>query len=372
LPQPCYVAPFWARVASADMSNIAGIIFAITWYFEHQNSTRFLDYFIFFFILVMTSLCKGLLAPSVVFLSLLPVLLPQKCFLTHINFRFFSALVVNLFFYFLPFFLSQHLQSDGFNQNGLWLVFRENFMRYFRPYDHIEPAYVYFYYLPAYIFPWIILFIPALIQQLRSWKQLTFGARWSLIVFLLLFCFLDLSGSRRNYYTLVLAPFALLVTAHYIRFASARVQRASFWIFAIATTLHLLFFIILQPLSGANKPLTHLANQAKTAIHSPLENWQVVMVDASIKMPFYLRSPHPAIFINPEDFDTQFNNLKKKYPHLLVVTRKEPLMLIEKTLAPFQKIEQPIPKSRLFNRHVDKNPSVIFVVTQQKNLYQKP
>src|SRR3990167_11407427 len=51
---------FWARVSSADMLNLAGSLFAVAWYVIHREQGGFLNYTVFFLILAITSLCKGL------------------------------------------------------------------------------------------------------------------------------------------------------------------------------------------------------------------------------------------------------------------------------------------------------------------------
>lgn len=39
---------FWARVSSADMLNLAGSLFAVSWYMDHRRQSSLLSYTIFF------------------------------------------------------------------------------------------------------------------------------------------------------------------------------------------------------------------------------------------------------------------------------------------------------------------------------------
>ena len=55
-----YFFVVWSRIASADMLNVAGILLSLTWYFKHRNNSNFLSYCVFFLIMALTSLFKGL------------------------------------------------------------------------------------------------------------------------------------------------------------------------------------------------------------------------------------------------------------------------------------------------------------------------
>ena len=66
---------FWSRVSSADMLNLAGSLFAVCWYFEKREETKGSNYAVFFLILALTSLCKGLVGAVVPVLAILPDLL---------------------------------------------------------------------------------------------------------------------------------------------------------------------------------------------------------------------------------------------------------------------------------------------------------
>ena len=124
---------FWARVSSADMLNLAGSLFAISWYLEHREQTRFFDYAIFFLILAVTSLCKGLVGAVVPVLVVTLDGIMQRSWRQHLNGRMLLALFPAAIVYLLPF-LASSVTNDNYSSSGLWLVYRENVLRYFQPF----------------------------------------------------------------------------------------------------------------------------------------------------------------------------------------------------------------------------------------------
>ncbi|HSD10668.1 MAG TPA: glycosyltransferase family 39 protein, partial [Candidatus Binatia bacterium] len=52
----CFMFVFWARVASADMLNVAGTLAAVTWYFERREHPGFATTAVFFALLAVTAL----------------------------------------------------------------------------------------------------------------------------------------------------------------------------------------------------------------------------------------------------------------------------------------------------------------------------
>jgi hypothetical protein len=103
-----------------------------------------------------------------------------------------------------------------YQSDGLALVFRENVVRYFNPFDHKGPVYTYIYALPALMFPWAPLWIAATAGTVRIWKSLDEATRWLLKAGILIFIFFTLSGSRRSYYILPILPFCALLTAVFV------------------------------------------------------------------------------------------------------------------------------------------------------------
>ena len=288
-----YYFIFWARTSSADMLNMAGTLFAVTWYFEHKVRARFSDYAVFFIILALTSLCKGLICPVVAFLVIFPDLMMTQEWKRHLKLRVLLAMIPAAIIYILPFWASTYFGNHGYNENGLYLVYKENILRYFQPFDHKGPIYTYFEFLPIYLLPWTLFFIPALIAIRRSWKTMSMNSKWIIWAVFLLFVFLTLSGSRRNYYVLPLVPFAILLTADWI-LAGAENLRRNIWsgrLTIVFLSVLFLNFGVAQPLYYAQGGMSVFAADLKQTAEKekPWSDWKFVMLDPESKVRFYLQ-----------------------------------------------------------------------------------
>jgi hypothetical protein len=211
---------------------------------------------------------------------------------THLNLRVFIAFIPAMIVYILPFWASVHFGDHHYNENGLMLVYRENILRYFQPFDHKGPIYTYFIYLPIYLLPWTVFFIPALLALKTRWKSLSAKQKWLIWSTVLLFVFFTLSGSRRNYYVLPIVPFALLLTADWI-LAGAEILRRNIWAGRIALTFLLLFFISFDLgqwvyYSGGGMSTLAETLQQQTQTIKPWSQWNFVMLDPESKIRFYL------------------------------------------------------------------------------------
>lgn len=169
-----------------------------------------------FLILALTSLFKGLIGFILPGLILLPHLLGEGRWKNHLNPRLCLALLVAGAFYMLPFLLSHRYGTPTYEQSGLDLVFRENVVRFFHPFDQFGPIYTYLLYLPVYTLPWAPCWILGLWVAVRSWKHTEPNVRWLIGGLGLLFLFFTASGSRRSYYVLPLVPFAQLLAAWWV------------------------------------------------------------------------------------------------------------------------------------------------------------
>lgn len=282
---------FWAKTCSADMLNMAGSLLAVTWYAIHREHATFIHYFIFFAILAGTSLCKGLVGAVVPILVVLVDCCSQHSWRKHFSVGLLVAMLLAIVMYLLPFWASNFSNGDHYTQNGLSQVYRENILRYFHPFDHQDPMYAYFIYLPAYLFPWILFFIPALWYSFKNWQSLSSNSRWIIWSVLVLFIFFTFSGSRRNYYILPVVPFAILLTADGILRA-----RWSAWASRVVMIFLLSWFLIfdiLQPVYysyyGIQKFVQRVQHQAIKI--KPWPVWQVVLLDAESKISYYLQAP---------------------------------------------------------------------------------
>lgn len=280
---------FWARTSSADMLNMAGTLFAVAWYFAKKNKPNFFTYLVFFLILVITALCKGLVGPAVAVIAVGVDILLQRSLRQHLRWILLPALIPALIVYALPFWASTYFTDHHYQENGLLLVYRENILRYFHPFDHQGPLYTYFLFLPIYLLPWTVFFLPALWSIKARWQTCSINTKWLVWTVFILFVFFTLSGSRRNYYILPVVPFALLLTADWILMTVKRNVLAG----RMAMTFFVLFFLSLalfQPLYNWGGGLDQFAKQLKqvTEQRHPWHTWQFVMLDPESKVRFYL------------------------------------------------------------------------------------
>lgn len=339
-----YFFIFWSRVAGADMLNLAGILLALSWYFAHREKATFWNYLVFFAIIAISCLFKGILAAVVVVIALIPELLHEKTWEKHLRPSLFVAAIIGLLIYLIPFFISQYLHGQTYGDNGLFKVYRENVLRFFKPFDHKGPVYLYLYYLPLYTFPWIFLFIPAIWRSIKSWKQLQFGERWLAWVTLLLFIFFTASGSRRSYYILPVVPFAILMTANWV-IATAqqypwRARLTSYSIIIFYTLLFVWFGIIQPFTNNRQKGIWEFATAVQTTAVNikPWSQWQIAILDTDPKPLFYLKLTQPAITISLAE--AQQNNFIAMHPHTIIITSKNQLADLQPELSQYQVIMQ--------------------------------
>ncbi len=284
---------FWARISSADMLNLGGILLAIAWYMSKRARANFFDYAIFFMILALTSLCKGLTGAIVPLIAIVVDICLQKSWRQHLRWTLFLAAIPALIIYFLPFWISTHFGGQSYGENGLYFVYRENILRYFQPFDHQGPIYIYFLYLPIYLLPWTLFFIPALTALFSRWKKMDSNERWIVWTLLVVFTFFTLSGSRRSYYVLPIVPFAILFTADWILSVAESTKRQTLaGICIVSSYLFLLLAVDLLPAwyysqYGVGRFATLLMTEAETI--KPWPTWNVVMLDAEDKLRFYLK-----------------------------------------------------------------------------------
>jgi hypothetical protein len=129
------------------------------------------------------------------------------------NWRSLGAIVTGLAIYYAPFAISSRLEGS---HKGLQMVMRENVVRYFRPFDHRGPIYLYVYVIFALMAPWAMLLPAALADAHRrhlSGDECRRSDRFVLAFFWTTFIFFTLSGSRRSYYILPILPAAAILIA---------------------------------------------------------------------------------------------------------------------------------------------------------------
>jgi len=359
---------FWARTSSADMLNLAGTTVAVAWYFAKKSQISFFNYVIFFLILAVTALCKGLVGPAVACLAILPDLLMNQTWKKHLRFSGVFALIPAALVYMLPFWASVHFGGNHYGEDGLMLVYRENILRYFQPFDHKDPIYAYLIYLPLYLLPWTVFFIPALIALKPRWKTMSVHSKWMVWSVLLLFLFFTLSGSRRNYYILPVVPFAILLTADWI-LAGADTLKRNILAGRVVVVFFVLFFISFDVgqwvyYSGGGMNTFTQKLQEYTRPIKPWSQWNIVMLDPESKIRFYLGlSPEVKNYsIDGEARDQQtVASLLTAWPFLreanrrtdtIFISRKQHEKELQHILTNYDVIEaEPIYGERLFKKH---------------------
>ncbi len=207
----------WGRLAEADMEQTVFIVMAVTVYLHHRETPSFWAYFAFWGCCAVGAQTKGL--PAFVIPPALAVIdcVVRKSFRVHLNWKFFLALFLGgLCLYAVPFVL-EALTSEQYGASGIVLVFRENLMRVFNPWDHKDdPFYVYFLYVPRLMIPWTPFFVFALIDYIRELVRRKQGSKdtlWLFISIVFIFVLFSASRSRRSYYILPIVPWCTLFTA---------------------------------------------------------------------------------------------------------------------------------------------------------------
>ena len=252
-----YSYVFWSRVASADIENATGVLAALTLYFRNQERPNGWWVIGLWLIMAVTSLTKGLLG------FVLPLLVigsysllsggwrqltqkfrhgPLKAWLAWLvtenrwffNYKTLLAMGVAVCVYALPFAISAALMGSNI---GPSTVVRENITRFFEPFDHRGPFYLYTYAIFELMAPWC-LFLPAALIAIHA-KPEGRNDRFVLAYFWATFVFFTLSGSRRDYYLLPILPAAAIIVA---RFFSAPWKA---WIGRLSWLMNVGFLLLL-------------------------------------------------------------------------------------------------------------------------------
>ncbi len=209
-----YAIAFWGRLAEADMQNLAFGTLALYWYTLNRDKTSLLSYLVFGLLCAVGGQTKGLSAIAVPVLVVGCDVVLRQTFVQHLNWRLPVAVIISIGVYLFPFLWAAG-SATGYADNGLYLVFRENIMRYFNAFDHIEPWYAYFEFLPRLVLPWTPFMVLALCWAAGSWKKLDLNERWIWVASIAVFVIFSCSESKRVYYILPILPLMALLTARY-------------------------------------------------------------------------------------------------------------------------------------------------------------
>ncbi len=229
---------FFSRDASADVETVAGELAAFVLFMRNERRPDGWWVVGLWLIMAATSLTKGLLG----YVLPLAVLGTYAClaegwaelgrhlargpiparigWLLERNRWFFNwkslvAIPLSVALYYAPFAISAARTGS---EKGLEMVYRENVVRFFHPFDHRGPVYLYCYVIFALMMPWSA-FLPAALAEAHGRPPLKTGVeaarrhRFALVFFWATFIFFTLSGSRRSYYLLPILPASALLVA---------------------------------------------------------------------------------------------------------------------------------------------------------------
>lgn len=225
---------FFSRHASADIETVTGVLAAVLLFSCNSERRGGVWVIALWLLMAATSLTKGLLGFA------LPILIIGSYSMLaegwgelfaslrggaaglwglvfdrnrwFFNWSTIPAAAIALPLYYLPFAISNaRMHSD----TGAYMVFRENVQRFFAPFDHKGPFYLYVYVIVPLMAPWSV-FLPAALvrahERLRN-SQTLHSDRFALVYFWATFIFFTASGSRRSYYLLPILPAAAALVA---------------------------------------------------------------------------------------------------------------------------------------------------------------
>ena len=227
---------FFSRNASADVETITGELAALLLFNHNEERGSGIWVVGLWLIMAATSLTKGLLGFALPLLvigsysclrdgwAILFLEISRGSMIDRVkrlierNRWFFNwytviGIAIGGFVYYLPFEISARMMGT---QKGLAMVYRENVVRFFHPFDHRGPIYLYIYVIFGLMAPWSALLPAALVEThtLRHSKAEPARAdRFALVYFWATFIFFTISGSRRSYYILPILPAAAILVA---------------------------------------------------------------------------------------------------------------------------------------------------------------
>ncbi len=237
----------FSRIASADMETVVGVLGCLVIF--HYCCERPKGWWVvgLWLLMAVTSLTKGLLG------FVLPLLVLGVYSLLNegwgellrwvsekerfrwirerlewlLGWRGLLAALIGAGVYCLPFAISSLLMGSD---TGISLVFHENVVRYFHPFDHRGPVYLYVWAIFVLMAPWSV-FLPAALvwANIRVRNK---SDRFVLIYFWTIFIFFTLSGSRRDYYLLPILPAAALLIARVFSVGAEVLDRRISWLLA--------------------------------------------------------------------------------------------------------------------------------------------
>ncbi|MFH2044235.1 MAG: glycosyltransferase family 39 protein [Pseudomonadota bacterium] len=203
---------FWARNAQVEMLNAFFILFAIRYFLKHKSDINHSWVYIFGIIMAIGANMKGLPAYGVPTFSIIILLIVKKEWPPAFTLRCCIAAAILSLAVYLAFPLAASYFTKSWDP--LQLVWHENVVRFFKPFDHKGPAWTYFVRIFDLAAPWSLLLPIALIRLIPKFKEQNSSVKEMIALFCGIFIFFTLSGSRRSYYLLPIIPFASIMAAH--------------------------------------------------------------------------------------------------------------------------------------------------------------
>jgi 4-amino-4-deoxy-L-arabinose transferase-like glycosyltransferase len=240
---------FFSRHASADVETLTGELAALLLFLKYEKRPDGWWVAGLWIVMALTSLTKGLLG------FVLPIMvIGLYCTLAEgwrvfgeavlhgaivarirwifernrwlFNWKSIPAIAIGIGIYSFPFWFSKKVEGSD---KGLQMVWRENVVRFFHPFDHRGPVYLYVYVIFALMAPWAMLLPAALVeahQRRREHADSARSDRFALVYFWATFAFYTISGSRRSYYILPILPAGALLVARLLAGEALRSQFA--------------------------------------------------------------------------------------------------------------------------------------------------
>jgi 4-amino-4-deoxy-L-arabinose transferase-like glycosyltransferase len=245
----CMSFVFFARTASADVETITGELAALLLFMSMRERSGGWWVVPLWLLMALTSLTKGLLG----FVLPIVVIGAYSClaegwhqfydgvsigsfwqrvnWLVSRNRWFFNwkaipAIAIAAAVYAVPFAISSAKTGSG---AGFYMVYRENVVRFFHPFDHRGPVYLYVYVIFALMAPWSAL-LPAAIAQAHRRQDHPETDRFALVYFWATFVFFTLSGSRRSYYILPILPAGAMLIARLLVQRQEQISPTAGWL----------------------------------------------------------------------------------------------------------------------------------------------
>jgi len=335
--------PWWARIASADMLNVAAVIAALAWYVEIRESPGFFARAGFLVLLAVGALMKGLIAPALAVACVAPDLVRQKRWRAWTRPSTALALPVAALVYLAPFAIAGKAQAE----EGLAMVFRENVLRFFAPFDHRDSPFLYLLYLPLYALPWTPCLVAALVRCARDRRLAGSAPRWIAGAWCLSLALLTASGSRRGYYVLPLLPLGALLVAEWLA-SRAPGDRLVRWSTALAVASiggQLAWHVGIAPWLAATGGKPALGADVKTVCDelAPGAKWTYASAGATVAAVFYVAPPDAAPIRVPFRDDGGVRDLAARTDALVVVATLVDAPRLERALPGAARVEERSP-----------------------------